>query len=343
MTPGKIPLSMTAACFAAATAPGARAADQTLIDAAKREGRVVWYTSAVVDQLVRPSADAFEKKYAIKVEFARSDGAAVNLRVLNEGRAGQMQADVFDGFGAPALVRAGVVAKWQPDVVKTFPKQFYDANGFWTATFQIILTPGFNTDLVPRDKAPRTLGDLLAPAWKGKMAWDMRASNSGASGFVGMILHEMGEEKGKDYLRRLAAQDIAGLQTSARQVLDQVIAGEYSIALQIFNHHAGISAAQGAPIDWIPMNPALGVMSVASVTKDAPHPAAGRLLVDFLASPEGQTVYRNADYMPTNPAVEPKNPKLRPDGDRFRAVYMTPEETDERMPAWSQVYKDIFR
>jgi ABC-type Fe3+ transport system substrate-binding protein len=319
------------------------AADAALVEAAKKEGKVVWYTSAVVDQLVRPSADAFEKKYGIKVEYARSDAAAVILRVLNEGRAGQMQADVFDGFGAPALVRAGLVAKWQPEVVATFPKQFYDANGYWTATFQIVLTPGYNTDLISRARAPKTFDDLLDPSLKGKMAWDGRASNSGAAGFVGLVLHEMGEGKGKAFLRRLAAQNIAGLQASARQVLDQVITGEYSLALQIFNHHAGISAAQGAPVDWIPMNPALGVMSVISVTRDAPHPNAGRLLVDFLVSPEGQTVYRNADYMPTNPAVAPKNPKLRPDGATFRAVYMTPEETDERMPAWAKVYQEIFR
>ncbi len=331
-----------ALCALSLTAP-ARAADQALIEAARKEGRVVWYTSAVVDQLVRPSADAFERKYGIRVEFSRTDGAAVNLRVLNEGRAGQMQADVFDGFGAPALVRAGVVARWQPDFVKTFPRQFYDPDGFWTATFQIILTPGFNTDLVPRDQAPRRLEDLLDPRWKGKIAWDSRPSNSGASGFVGLILREMGEEKGKAFLRRLAAQNIAGLQTSARQVLDQVIAGEYAIALQIFNHHAAISKARGAPVDWIPVNPALGVMSVVSVTKDAPHPAAGRLLVDFLASPEGQTVYRDADYMPVNPAVEPKNSRLRPDGATFRAIYMSPEETDARMSSWTRVYAEIFR
>ena len=97
------------------------------------------------------------------------------------------------------------------------------------------------------------------------------------------------------------------------------------------------------PAVYIMILPALGVMSVAYVTQGAPHPNAGRLLLDFLGSEEGQQVYREADYMPTNPAVAPKNPKLRPDGEKFRAVYMTPEETDEQMPMWAQVYKDIFR
>jgi iron(III) transport system substrate-binding protein len=319
------------------------AADPALVDAAKKEGKVVWYTSAVVDQLVRPSAAAFEAKYGIKVEFARTDSSAIILRVMNEGRAGAVQGDLIDGFGAPALVKAGLVAKWQPDYVSKFPKQFVDANGYWTATFQIVLTPGYNTQMIAPAKAPRTLEDLLDPALKGKMAWDNRASNSGAGGFIGLVLRELGEAKGLEFLRRLERQNISGLQVSARQVLDQVIAGEYALGLQIFNHHAGISAAQGAPVDWIPMNPALGVMSVAYVTQGAPHPNAGRLLLDFLGSNEGQQVYRDADYMPTNPAVEPRNPKLRPDGDKFRAIYMTPEETDVEMPKWTQIYKDIFR
>lgn len=319
------------------------AADQALIAAAQREGKVVWYTSAVVDQLVRPSVAAFERKYGIRVEYIRADSATVALRVLNEGRAGQMQADTFDGFGAPALVKAGLTAKWQPDIIKTFPKEFFDANGYWTATFQIVLTPGFNTDLIPHTKAPRMLEDLLDPSLKGKIVWDSRASPSGAPGFIGLILHEMGDQKGRSFLGQLAAQNIVGVPTSARQVLDQVVTGEYSLALQIFNHHAGISAELGAPVDWIPMNPALGVLSVISVTKDAPHPNAGRLLVDFLTSNEGQTVYRNADYMPTNPAVQPKKPLMRPDGHQFRAVYLTPEEADERMGSWTAVYKDLFR
>ena len=85
------------------------------------------------------------------------------------------------------------------------------------------------------------------------------------------------------------------------------MAGEYSIALQIFNNHAVISAAQGAPVAWIPMNPAMGVLSVVSVTAGAPHPNAGKLLVDFLASPDGQNIFRDADYIPVDPAVPPKD------------------------------------
>jgi iron(III) transport system substrate-binding protein len=153
----------------------------------------------------------------------------------------------------------------------------------------------------------------------------------------------MGEEKGMAYLREFARQQPTGLAVAARQVLDMVIAGEYALALNIFNNHAVISAAKGAPVDWIPMNPALGVLSVVSVTKDAPHPNAGRLFLDFLTSEEGQKIYRDAEYLPVDPNVAPKDLGLRPDGDKFKAIYKTPEEVDREMPRWAEIAKSLFR
>ena len=86
----------------------------------------------------------------------------------------------------------------------------------------------------------------------------------------------------------------------------------------------------------------MGALLILGLFK-GPHTNAGKLLIDFLMSDEGQAIFRDADYMPTNPAVAPKNPRLRPDGTSFRAIYMTPEETDEQMSAWTKVYNEIFR
>src|ERR1700739_3738548 len=75
----------------------AMAADQKLIDAAKKDGSVTWYTSQIVDQFARPAAEAFEKKYGIKVDYLRSDSSELALRIVNEAHAGKVQADLFDG------------------------------------------------------------------------------------------------------------------------------------------------------------------------------------------------------------------------------------------------------
>ena len=80
-----------------------------------------------------------------------------------------------------------------------------------------------------------------------------------------------------------------------------MIAGEYAIALEIFNNHASISARKGAPVTWLKMEPALAVLSVASITKDSPHPNAGKLFLDFLVSPEGQKIVSDAGELPVRP------------------------------------------
>ena len=124
---------------------------------------------------------------------------------------------------------------------------------------------------------------------------------------------------------------------------DQAIAGEYPIVLQIFNHQPVISATRGAPINWITMNPAMGILCVAGVTKDAPHPSAGKLMVDFLVSEEGQRLFQKEYYIPVDSDVAPLDPRIRPDGKQFRGRFFTPEEIDAAMPHWVEVFKDIFR
>ena len=260
--------SMTALVFAASLAAGsACAADAALIAAAKKEGEVVWYSTQIISQLVRPVTVAFEKKYpGIKVRYTRANATETAIKILNESKAGRPQSDVFDGTTTVVpLKAAGYVLKWLPDVAKDYPADLKDPEGYWVANNLFIITPGFNTSLVPRGTEPRTYQDLLAPKWRGKMAWNGFPTASGIGGFVGTVLTEMGEEKGRAYLRELAKQNIAPLPGAAREVLDQVIAGEYAIALQIFNHHAVISAREGAPVKWIPMEPATGVLSVASI------------------------------------------------------------------------------
>ncbi len=335
------------AAFAASflVCSGAQAADQALIDAAKKEGQVTWYTTQIVNQLVGPLSKAFETKYGVKVNYIRADAAEVALRVMNEARAGRVQVDVFDGtLTSAALKKENLVLQWTPDSAKRLPAQFRDADGYWAATNLYVLTPGFNTSLVAKGTEPKTFQDLLDPKWKGKIVFSSSAgSASGAPGLVGLVLAEMGEEKGMAYLRELAKQSIAGVPVAARQVLDQVIAGEYSIALSIFNNHAVISASQGAPSAWIPMNPAMGTLSVASVAKNAPHENAGKLLLDFLVSEEGQKIFRDAAYMPVDPNIPPTDPSLRPDGTKFRAIYVTPEQLESTIPKWAAIAKDLFR
>jgi ABC-type Fe3+ transport system substrate-binding protein len=326
------------------SAAPARAADAALIAAAQKEGQVTWYTSQIVNQFGRPAMDAFQKRYGVRVNFVRADSIELAARMLNEAQAGRLQADVFDGTAsAPVVKRAGLALKWLPERARLWPPEYRDAEEYWVATNLFVHTPAYNTNLVPKGSEPRSLRDLLDPKWKRKMAWAIHATSSGALGFIGVVLAEMGEAPGKAYLRELARQDIIQLGGSARTVVDQAVAGEFPVVLQAFNHQPVISARLGAPIDWIPMSPAMAVLSVAGVTKSAPHPNAAKLLVDFFVADEGQKLFRDVDYIPAAPDIAPRQPSLRPDGNSFRAIFFSPEQSDAAMPHWLEVYNEIFR
>src|SRR5438105_7872565 len=111
-------------CFAA---PPVHAADAALIDAAKKEGEVVWYTTQIISQLVRPISAAFEKKYGIKVRALRANSTETSVKIINESRAGKPQSDVFDGTSTVVpLKKEGYVLQWLPDPAKAYPARYKD-------------------------------------------------------------------------------------------------------------------------------------------------------------------------------------------------------------------------
>jgi ABC-type Fe3+ transport system substrate-binding protein len=103
-----------------------------------------------------------------------------------------------------------------------------------------------------------------------------------------------------------------------------------------------ISAKKGAPVDWIKMEPATGTLSVISIHKNAPHPNAAKLLVDFIISKDGQQVYRDADYLTADPAVPALDPSLKPEDGHFRVRFFRPETIEDNLPKWKQIFDDLF-
>jgi ABC-type Fe3+ transport system substrate-binding protein len=331
-----IALTATTCAHAAVISP-------ELIAKAKQEGQLVYYTDLIVDQIVRPLTAAFEAKYAIKTAFVRGDSQVNSLKLVNEQRAGRVMSDVFGlTSGFQYLVEAGVARQFTAANGEELPPRYRDPDHYWVSSHLFVLTPGINTALVPAARRPQTYDDLLAPFWKDKMAFKPN-DLSGAAGFVGNVLTSMGETRGMDYLRRLSRQNIKLVNASARAVLDQVIAGEYALALQIFNHHAAISAEKGAPVDWLRLNPATVTPGLVALTKNAPHPNAGLLFVEFMTSKEGQQIFQKANYLPARPDVPPLIPELIPEQGGFQAIVLTPAITDKAIDRWDGVVKQLFR
>ena len=269
-----------------------------LIAAAKKEGRVTFYTPLIVDQIARPLTAAFRAKYGIEADFLRMDSDAVVLKILNEYRSKRGAADVFTtSLGIEALTKSGAARKFQSVSLDALRAGFKDPNGYWVADRVYVLEPAVNTKLVAERDYPKSYDDLLAPKWAGKMVW--RPNNlTGATGFVGNILLGMGEEKGMDYLRKLARQKVISLQMSDRAVLDQVVAGEYPLALAMTNHNVEISRKDGAPVAWMPLEPTIIFSEQMGVTTLGPHPNAGLLFLEYTMSREGQQFFSEGGLHP---------------------------------------------
>ncbi len=325
-------------------AGAARGADDALIAAAKAEKQVVWYTTQAVADLVEPLVKGFETRYGIKVAYSRINATELVLKVTNEAKANRQESDVVDGtFSVASLKRTGLILKYLPDSAKAYPKDMIDPEGYWVATNVYVATPAVNNDLVPKGQEPKTLADLLDPKWKNKIVWSIVPGSATGAGFIAAVLKQEGEEKTRAFLRELSKQNIAGVTFPARTVLEQVISGEYAMIIQNFNSQAVVAAAKGAPVRWIPLSPASVVLTVAAVVKDSPHPNAGKLLLDFLVSTEGQAIFRDTDYVPAHPQVAAKDASVRPDGANMKAEYFTPEETDAQMPKWTALFNEFFR
>jgi ABC-type Fe3+ transport system substrate-binding protein len=324
---------------------GAASFDPTLEAAARKEGAVVWYTGLIVNQITRPMAAAFEARFpGIKVQYSRASNTETTLKVLNEARARRVQADVFDvTSGIHALIEAHVVAQYQAPSAAHFPAVLKDPEGYWFGTNLYFLTVAYNTNLVKPSDAPSTWDDLLDPRWKGHMAWTAELAAQGPPGFICNALTVKGPDKGMDYLRRFAAQDPVSIASSPRAVLDQVISGEQWVGVMMYNHHAAISAAAGAPVAWVRMEPLVGLFSIMGITRDAPHPNAARLFEDYVLSPEGQAVFAANDYLPADPDVPARIADLKPEAGHFRVNYITPVMTRDDLPKWIAIYHEVFR
>jgi ABC-type Fe3+ transport system substrate-binding protein len=239
------------------------------------------------------------------------------------------------------IKRAGFLQRFYSPYFAEYPAELKDSQGFWGSTNLYFLTPGYNTRMVKANELPKTYEDLLNPRWKGQMMWST-SRGSGAPMFLGNVLMSMGPEAGKAYLQKLKGQNIAKSTASNRQILDLTIAGEYPIALHIFNHHAYISKTAGAPVDWYAIEPVTATIQTIALAKNTPHPHASMLLLDFVLSEKGQKVFQQSNYLPSHPKVPAKQVDLKP-GARFKkAVYMTPDIQFDKGNEWVDYFQNQF-
>ncbi len=330
-------------CLGVGTASAA-GADASTVAKARAEGRLVWLTTQILGELALPLAAAFKSAYGIEVTVQRAHPRQTADRLVQAARTPRTGIDVVDGRSAiPHLKRAGLITPLAPETLRLLPTQLVDRDGFWVATNVYFHAVAVNTERVRPDHRPRTLEDLLRPDWRGRIAWSGQSTLSGGAGFIGTVLADRGDEAGRAFLARLADQQIATFDVPSRQIVEMLIAGTFDVALQVYAHQASISAGRGAPITWLPIEPLTSSVTAVGITRQAPHPTAARLFLEFMLSRPGQEIFREADHIPASPDVEPKDTSLRPRNGKPRAVFFSPEEIEEQMPAWQKLQDALLK
>ena len=177
------------------------------------------------------------------------------------------------------------------------------------------------------------------------MAWHVGSDAGGALVTISTLLATWGKEKTEAYLSKLAEQEIAPLAVSNRQVVDQVILGEYWIGVGISAHHPVISAGRGAPSATVLLDPIPSLSDCIQVLKGARHPHAAMLFVDFILSTEAQRLMQAAEYFPSNPNVElsPSLKMIVPRNAGIPELMLTSERLEKLTPQSVELYKQYFR
>jgi iron(III) transport system substrate-binding protein len=268
-----------------------------LMETAKKEGKVVWYTSMGVDD-AQPFSVAFSKKYPfIRVEVVRASSEKLLNRLMTEVRAGRYLFDVvtLSGFEAHIAQKQGFLGKYVSPESKVYPKGFKDPEGYWTDIWDNYYAVGYNTSLVKRGEAPKSWQDLLNPKWKGKFGMDEEEYEW----YAGM-LEAMGEEKAKAFMRALAKQDLQWRR--GHNLLAQLlVAGEFPLAMS-YAHRVDQQKKKGAPVEWITTtDPIIVSIHPTGIGAKAEHPNAAKLFIDFSISLEGQKLIRSFNRTPAHP------------------------------------------
>jgi iron(III) transport system substrate-binding protein len=320
--------------------------EQVLIEGAKKEGQVVLYSALIVNQMLRPLAAGFMRKYPfLKMTYWRADSEELVPKISAEVRADRVIADLFEGSGGGEIaVEAGLTAPFATPVLDAYPKMYLDPKGHLAPTRLSYFSIAYNTRQVPAAKVPKSYADLLDPQWRGRMAWPY--ANTGRYLFMINLRLAWGEERAMDYFRKLAAQKIINFASgSARTLVDRVIAGEYPIALNIYAHHPLISAGKGAPVNSQLMEPVPSAAGTVAVVRGAKHPHAAMLLADFILGKEGQQIMAAAEYFPAHPEVEaaPQLAGIVPKKAGYAENYISPQQLKDNLESTDQIIQKLFR
>jgi iron(III) transport system substrate-binding protein len=308
-------------------------AQSAIVEGAKKEGRLVWYTSMAIDTS-KPLLDAFQKEYPfIKAELVRAGEEQLMNRILGETRAGRWLFDAVSTSAMSVLVDKRMITPYLAPERDAFLSEFKDPQGHYIGIFVNNLVLGFNTRMLAAKDAPKNYPDLLDPKWKDKMLMDSTDYD-----WFGTLATLWGKEKTVQYMKRLAQQN--PLWRRGHGLTAQLLgAGEVPLAWA-YNFRIERMKNEGAPVDWIEtFDPIVVTVSGMGLSAKATHPNAAKLLIDFATSKKGQQMVRGMRRIPARSDIEPLAPKMDQNKLKLKAV---PKEVYLNLDDYAREFRKIF-
>jgi iron(III) transport system substrate-binding protein len=291
---------------ARAAAPPPSAISPELIEAARREGRIAFY-SALDLPLSEKLAKGFEAKYlGIAVRVERSGAERIFQRIGQEQASNINAADVAVSTDAAHFVawkRSNWLAPFvAQDVAEHFAPGDRDADGFYTTLCLSLSGLGYNTNLVKREDAPKSFADLLDPKWKGRIV----KAHPGYSGTILTTTYALAQTLGWSFYEKLAAQRVMQVQ-SAGDPPKKLALGERAVQADGVDAILDQLKDQGSPVEFVYATEGTPLITTpGGVFRSAPNPNAARLFYSFLCSPDGQNIFVEANRHSPHPLVKPK-------------------------------------
>jgi len=190
-----------------------------------------------------------------------------------------------------------------------------------------------HTKLVPPANIPKSFWDLTDPRWKGLLIMDENESK-----WMAGMMSYYGEAKVMELLRKLAEQNIQ-FRTGHTLTQTLVAAGERPIAAVAFANGVDRLKKDGAPIDWVAADPIIALTFGLALVKDAPHPNAARLFIDFMLSREGQEILASVGYYA--PRSDVLSPLMKQAPPKTKVIPL-PMTMASRYDEYFQLYRKVM-
>jgi iron(III) transport system substrate-binding protein len=310
--------------------------EKILLEGAKKEGQLTFYTSNT--WVAGPVAQDFEKRYPfIKANVWRSDSKALLRRLSEEHAAARYLADVVETSPeyVGLLVRGNLLQEhYSPELAayEDEAKVKGKSGVFAWTNREIYISLGYNTKLIPPGDAPKTIKDYLDPKWKGKMSI---AGTTTGTQWVGAVIDTMGRE----FLEKLAAQEINVQNMSGAALSGLVASGEVPLSPTIFNSNIFTHKEKNAPVEWRPIDPVIAGVGTSGMVVNAPHPHAALLFLDYLHSKAGQQAAMKGGLSSARKDIGSLEQK-------FKKIYMEskygPAQLEKKFNEWEGLIRKLF-